>query len=39
MDFFDVVVATILGNFLFWLLVALLSDKKETPEKKTKKNP
>ena len=39
MDFFDIVIATFLGNFLFWLIAALLTDDERKPRKrKTKKN-
>ena len=34
MDFFDVVIATFLGNFLFWLIAALLIDDERKPRKK-----
>ena len=39
MDFFDVVIATFLGNFLIWLMAALLMDDERKPRKrKTNKN-
>ena len=34
MDFFDVVIAAFLGNFLFWLIAALLTDDERKPRKK-----
>jgi hypothetical protein len=40
MDFVDMVFAVFLGNLLFWLMAALLTDDEKKPRKrKTKKNP